>query len=67
MLFAGFFWGIKGLILRAESIILKIKHYTKDYYYRVRCASVAFVYFLFCYERELCSDCDFSFVYRRII
>lgn len=25
MLFAGFFWGIKGLILRAESIILKIK------------------------------------------
>lgn len=38
----GFFWGIKGLILRAESIILKIKHYTKDYYYRVRCASVAF-------------------------
>lgn len=41
MLFAVLF-GIKGLILRAESIILKIKHYTKDYYYRVRCASVAF-------------------------
>lgn len=37
-----FFFCIKGLILRAESIILKIKHYTKDYYYRVRCASVAF-------------------------
>lgn len=43
MLFAGFFFfGIKGLILRAESIILKIEHYTKDYYYRVRCASVAY-------------------------
>lgn len=29
MLFAGVFWGIKGLILRAESIILKIKHLYK--------------------------------------